>query len=320
MNLAVTSASFLGFGALGWALSGLPSPALSRVAPPPAPAVAGDVCEQTAELAGQATRHELFEEFLVARANCINLTDPDQRADCEEEALEELMEGIDEAKEQFDARVDLCELLGGGPYDPQIDPKDFVKSVDNPYLPLVPGTTMIFEKLGTEEVEVMTVLSTTKDILGVECTVVHHTETDDDVLQEDTLDYFAQDSEGNVWYFGELSLEFDDGELAGIEGSWTAGEDGAKAGIIMLAAPRVGDTYRQEFLLTEAEDAGTVLALDGSVVVPYDNFEDCLVTADFSPLEPGNLEEKSYAAGIGLVLEFDPDNGDRLELVDILFN
>ena len=127
----------------------------------------------------------------------------------------------------------------------------------------------------------------------------------------------AQDVEGNVWYFGELSMEFEDGEPVGLEGSWEAGEDGAKPGIVMWANPEVGEVYRQEFFLTEAEDMGEVLSLDQTVTVPYGRFENCVMTKDFTPIEPDVEENKFYASGVGVVLEIDVESGERAELVDV---
>ncbi len=103
-----------------------------------------------------------------------------------------------------------------------------------------------------------------------------------------------------------------------VEGSWEAGVDGAKPGTIMLATPKVGTTYRQEFLLGEAEDAASVFGLNRTVTVRYGTFKGCLETEEFTPLSPGSLEHKFYAPGIGLVLELDPETGERLELVQIL--
>jgi hypothetical protein len=194
--------------------------------------------------------------------------------------------------------------------------------VDNPYFPLLPGTRWVYETHTSEGVERDEVFVThdTKDILGIECTVVHDVVSFEGEVIEDTFDYFAQDSLGNVWYFGELSKSFDDGQLASLHGSWLAGEDGAQPGVIMKAVPQVGDVYRQEFLVETAEDIGAVVDLSAPAVVPFGNFPSCLETEDYSPLEPGTLEQKFYVFGLGLVLEFDPDSGERTELVQHSLN
>jgi hypothetical protein len=137
-----------------------------------------------------------------------------------------------------------------------------------------------------------------------------------DEKTEDTLDWFAQDAEGNVWYFGELSYTLENGRITDLGGSWRAGADGAKPGIVMRASPEVGDFYRQEFLVGVAEDVAGVVSLSDSVTVPAGSFPGCLLTEESSPLEPGTVEHKDYAAGIGVVLTIE-DDGSRSELVEI---
>jgi hypothetical protein len=226
------------------------------------------------------------------------------------------------------AALAACGGGGGGggdggttPYPmPAFDPMNFVSVVDNPYFPLVPGTKRTYEKVtdeGLEEV-VVEVLFETKVILGVTCVVVRDTETLDGELVEDTRDWFAQDAQGNVWYLGEDTKEYEGGMVVSTEGSWEAGVDGAEAGILMLGDPSlaVGLTYPQESAPGVAEDMATVLSLAESVAVPYGAFASCLETEDFTPLEPGNVERKYYAPGVGLVLEVDEDGG-RNELVSV---
>ena len=134
-------------------------------------------------------------------------------------------------------------------------------------------------------------------------------------LIEDTDDYFTQDVDGNVWYFGELSKGFENGDLASLEGSWRAGVDGALPGIIMKATPAVGDTYRQEFAFGDAEDAAEVLSLTGSATTPGASCAGtCIVTRDFTPIEPDAAEQKYYAPGVGLILELGVETGERVEL------
>ena len=123
----------------------------------------------------------------------------------------------------------------------------------------------------------------------------------DGELIEDTDDWYAQDKEGNMWYFGEDSREIEDGEVVSTAGSWEAGVDGALPGLIMLANPIPGIWYRQEYYAGEAEDVGQVLSLYESVSVTYGQFNNCLQTAEWSLLEPGIVENKFYAAGVGLL-------------------
>lgn len=217
-------------------------------------------------------------------------------------------------------QADCANGSGPAPYDPIIHPEEFVATIDNPYLPLTPGTTFVYEKKtdeGLERVEVR-VTGETKEILGVTCVVVNDVETLDGKLVENTYDWYAQDKDGNVWYFGELSMQYEDGELASLEGSWQAGVEGAKPGIIMMGAPAVGEMYRQEFAPGKAEDMGQIMSLSEPAAVPYGSWDSCLQTRDFTPLEPDVLEYKFYAPGVGLVLEVDPESGERVELVDIL--
>ena len=205
------------------------------------------------------------------------------------------------------------------PYEPAIDPADFVEGVDNPYFPLEPGTTRVYEGGTKDEDEVVTVTVTrkTKVVMGVECVVVKDIEEIDGELVEETYDWFAQDRHGNVWYFGEDTKEFEDGKVDSA-GSWEAGVDGALPGIIMLADPDVGERYRQEFYEGEAEDMGQILKLGQSLAVPYGSFEDVLVTKDWTPLEPSALERKYYAPGVGPIRE-EGLKGDKavLELVSV---
>jgi hypothetical protein len=204
-------------------------------------------------------------------------------------------------------------------YDPVIDPANFVREVTNPYFPLTRGTTRVYESEtdeGTERTEV-TVTGYKKKVMGVRCTVVRDTVTLNGEVVEDTYDWFAQDIEGNVWYMGEASVEMEDGAIVSAFGSWEAGVDCAKPGIIMKAQPMVGDEYRQEYYKCIAEDMGRVLALGESVEVAYGAFNDCVKTADFTPLDPSANEEKYYAPGIGHILTI--EGGKRAEeLVEIV--
>ena len=188
------------------------------------------------------------------------------------------------------------------PYDPHIDPADFQTAVDNPYLPLVPGTTYKFiEKLGkhTSENEV-TITSDTKTIMGVVCVVVRDKVTENGELKEDTFDWYAQDKKGNVWYFGEDTKEFHPHGQVDTEGSWEAGVDRNQPGIIMPANPKPGAPFRQEYGPGHAEDMGQVVAVNQTVTVPAGTFTGCVRTKEWSLLEPG-YEKKWYAKGVGVV-------------------
>jgi hypothetical protein len=195
------------------------------------------------------------------------------------------------------------------PYDPVITPSDFTNSrgkpnpINNTYNPLRPGTTYVFDgtKEGEAQHDVVAVTKSTKSIIGVTTVVVRDTVTVAGFLAEDTFDWFAQDDAGNVWYFGEDTKEYDQqGNVISTAGSWEAGVDGAKPGIVMETAPAIGDTYRQEFALTVAEDMASVASLDETVTVPYGMFDHVLKTKEFSCIEAG-LDFKYYAQGVGLI-------------------
>jgi hypothetical protein len=211
-------------------------------------------------------------------------------------------------------------LTDGAPYEPEVDPSLFVHVIDNPYLPLIPGTSLFYEGIsdGERETEVFEVTHRTKTVLGVRATVVRDRVFVGGDLVEDTLDWFAQDRFGNVWYFGESSHDIENGKVVSTEGSWQAGIDGAQPGIVMLAEPRVGDAYRQEFYAGEAEDQATVVSVEEEVEVPAGSFDGVLVTEDRNPLEPRFLESKYYAPGVGVVLEELVRGGrGRLQMVKI---
>lgn len=279
------------------------------------------ICSQTARAAFRACQNEARDDYWIAVGACKNESDDEARAECRAEAEDERDERLgEECPDQKAARLEVCDLLGEDRYDPPVDPAAFLSPEEtaaspNPWFPLVVGAVRCYEA-GDETIRV-TVTDRTKEILGVTTIVVHDVVSVDDEPIEDTEDYYVQHANGDVWYFGEIAKNFEDGELVDLEGSWTAGVDHAKPGIIMKAAPMVGDVYRQEFKLGDAEDVGEVTATDGSAMVPAAScMGDCVVTRDFTPLEPDVEEAKYYAAGIGSILEVDLESGDRVELVD----
>lgn len=192
-----------------------------------------------------------------------------------------------------------------GRYSPVIKPANFVRVVDNRYWPLIPGTGMHYRGVRgrTPQIDDVLVLRDTATIEGVVCTAVRDTVSERGRAVERTIDWYAQDREGNVWYMGELSLERNHGHMVRADDSWKSGVDGGKPGIIMPADPRPGDAYRQEYYPPgKALDQARVLRLDGRLTVPYGTFDHLLVTSERSPLEP-QTEQKYYAPGIGEVAE-----------------
>ena len=197
----------------------------------------------------------------------------------------------------------------------QLDPADFSTEIDNPYWPMTPGSRWVYRE-GEARV-VVTVTDRTREIAnGVTARVVHDVVSEGGDPVEVTDDWYAQDSEGNIWYLGEDTAEYENGKVASREGSFEAGVDGAQAGIIMPADPQVGQSYRQEYYQGQAEDSGKILALGASAKVPFGSFEGCVETEDLNPLaDPKQIEHKFYAQGVGPVLTIDVANGNREELL-----
>jgi hypothetical protein len=166
---------------------------------------------------------------------------------------------------------------------------------------------------------VVTVSSETKKLAnGITARVVRDTVTEDGELIEDTVDWYAQDADGNVWYMGEDTAEFEGGKITTRGGSWEAGVDGALPGIMVPADPVDGMKYRQEYYAGEAEDNGEVLSVGEQVEVPAGHYTDALLTKDTNALEPKVLEFKLYAPGVGPVLALGVSGGGgREELVNI---
>lgn len=196
---------------------------------------------------------------------------------------------------------------GAGPGWPTtLSPSDFVARVDNPWFPLLPGSEYRYRgsKDGMKTVDVVKVTGRTKRILGVETTVVHDVVSVNGRPEEVTDDYYAQDRKGNVWYFGESTEELDShGRTVSTEGSFQAGVNGARAGVLIPGHPKVGQTGRQEFRKGQAEDHFKILDLNAHVSVPFVSTDHALRTVEWTPLEPKVLDNKYYVRGIGTVRE-----------------
>jgi hypothetical protein len=192
-----------------------------------------------------------------------------------------------------------------GRYRPSIPASNFVTVIDNRYLPFKPGTAFHFRGVrgSTPQTDDEVVMHRKKRILGIACTVVRDTVSEHGKPVERTLDWYAQDKQGNVWYMGEDSFELQHGRFVKASDSWESGVNGAQPGIIMPADPMPGNAYRQEYYPPgEALDQARVITRAGSADVPYGKFTGTLVTSEFSPLEP-QTERKYYAAGVGEVEE-----------------
>ena len=206
-----------------------------------------------------------------------------------------------------------------GAYAPIIDPADFVEVIDNPYLPYAVGSRWVYEgqSEGEDERIEVEVLDDTREVMGITATVVRDTVYVDDEIVEDTYDWFAQDADGNVWYLGEDTREFEDGVAVNAAGAWEAGIDGALPGIVMPADPQVGDAFRQEFYPGEAEDMGEITEVGVVRSIGLGDFDDVVVMTHWTPLEPDVVEEKWYARGVGTIYEEAVAGGDEVvELIE----
>ncbi len=200
------------------------------------------------------------------------------------------------------------------------DPDRFSTTIDNPFMPMVPGTVFRYRESADEGKGrvVVRVTDRTKQIQGIETVVVRARSFLGGKLVEDTFDWYAQDRRGNVWYFGENTKSYENGRWT-TAGSWKAGRDGARAGILMKAHPAVGDSYYQEMAPGVAEAKATVLSRQASATVPYGSFDHLLKTKDVSALSPGEVEHKLYARGIGPVREkFVRGGDDVITLVKVV--
>ena len=192
--------------------------------------------------------------------------------------------------------------------------------VDNPWWPLQPGTRTVFHGLEDGECQVTEVVvakDAKRDFHGAYAGLAARVVVDrvwadplcdgrHGVLLEDTLDWYAQDNGGNVWYVGESTVEYlydDAGHRIGssTEGSWEAGRDGAQAGIVMFRHPVLGQFYRQEYFAGEAEDEARNERVGIRFETRLGRFHDCLKTRETTPLSPGDYEFKYYCRNIGLV-------------------
>jgi hypothetical protein len=279
------------------------------------------VCARTASAATAACSADAVASYSVAFGRCLNTLGAADRNACFAEARDAYAESTALCARQFDARDDLCDALGQRRYDPSFDPDDFVDPLQigrsvrpNRFFPLVPGSEWFYRSPSEENT--IDVLGRVQRIDGVPCTVVHDVVRHNGRVIEDTLDFFAQHVDGSVWYCGEQTGELEHGRVVDVSGSWRAGDDEARPGIVMQAEPHVGQTYRQEFLLGEAEDAATVRTLHGTAAPPAASCaRSCLVTREFTPLEPAAREDKYYAPDIGLILSIDRTTGERLPLI-----
>jgi len=312
---------------------------------PATAAVAAEYCTPTARNQLTACRGETTDDYYTAIAICLNESNSGDRTQCNRDAEAARDEQSDLCEEQYAARKAICSRIGEGRYDPDFDEQNFVSDfahpgISNPYLPIAIGNT--WDYASQSETGHIEVLSDTKLIDDVTCLVVRDQVSEDGAVKEDTDDWFALDRRnGDVWYCGEEVKDYelfegDDPqvpELVAIDGSFKVDRDGAKAGIVVRAAPVRGQLFRQEYSLGNAEDVVEVLEtqyvhgkrpeLDQLVPKALADHlcgAGCVVTRDSTPIDPGVFERKYYARGIGLFLETAPGTGEVNRLVDCNFD
>ncbi len=300
--------------------------ASSAQTPAAAASTASTACKDTTTAAHTACRRQNASDYWIDKGKCFNEKEQADLMECLADANESLAENDELCNDQRLVRGELCDALGPGPYDPRFERRDFVNPTEignsiapNPFFPLLPGRTLVYRS--SEEKVRVTFTNKVKVIDNVPCLVVLDTVEVDGEVAEDTIDWFAQDIYGNVWYCGEATAEYEDDFPVSTDGSFQADVEGARPGIIMKAAPVVGDVYRQEFDLGNAEDAAEVTSLTGSATATAASCsKTCLVTREFTPLEPDAAEFKYYKPGVGFILQTAPGSNVRLQLIQIIDN
>ena len=304
---------------------------------------AAGVCSNAANTLLNACTSQKEGDYLVATVTCQNIVDGAARSACLADAQATRKDDQASCKDVYQARLGVCNVVGEARYEPPFGPdfaNTFVDPTDiggavlaNPYLPLLPGAQWKYvttyrndSGVVVTEHDTVTVTKRRKLIDGITCVVVTDVVISTDGSVENTEDWFAQDTAGNVWYCGEITEDEQtfagdvpaSPELVDIEGSWKTAREGGKPGIQMLAHPVPGKSYRQELLWDVAEDAATVLSVHANESVSGGKFTcngQCVETYEFSGLEPDDQAHKFYAPGIGMILEVDLSNGARNELV-----
>ena len=313
------------------------------------------VCERSANKMFRSCRSEIREEYFAESAKCLNLGDAGEREECFDEVRLARRENRELCGAQREARSNVCDLLMEDRYDPEafLSPANFetnpgVEGAANRYFSLTPGHTYVaLAGEDFEETIVVTVTEELREVLmeedangdpiegtGVNCRLVVDIVLVDGELVEITDDYYALALNGDVHYCGEVARNFENGILDNLDGSFEAGRDLAKSGILIKAEPVMHDAHRQEFLLGEAEDviryvAGAATPTSVGAGEGGENMRDpggrficngqCVKTEEFIPPEPGAGEYKYFIAGIGFVLgvalEDGVPTGERDELL-----
>jgi hypothetical protein len=299
-------------------------------------------CTQTADTMLEACKASVADDGAVGRAVCLNITGTRSRNTCLDDLVDSEDEAIKLCEGQHDSRLAACGVLGEARYAPDVRPSRFDNprrpSHPNPYFPLEVGQH--WEYRTATQVNTVDVVNETKRIAGVDCIVFRDLVFEGGFIHEATDEWYAPAKDGSVWYFGEEVKDFETfagdhplrPELVSIDGSFKAGRDGDKPGVIALPSPKAGDAYLEEFSLGNAEDVTEILsttysygnnpALDEGV--PGQLAErfcagDCVVTKNYSLLEPGLFARKYYARGVGTILEVE-NTGEVVQLVSCNFD
>ncbi|NNF17722.1 MAG: hypothetical protein HKN70_13340 [Gammaproteobacteria bacterium] len=297
-------------------------------------------CSHHAKLLIKACYADRQDDYLVHLADCIYVTSEDDEDECIDDALDERVEKAGECQAVYNARLDLCHLLGEQRFDVEFNTADFVhpddigNSVDpNPYWPLTAGYTQVI--IGEGEVTVVTATDEVRDVGGIPCRVVRDLVFEESSDELDTIEYeaievtqdwYGQHVNGDVIYCGENTYEIEEGLVDNTDGSFANGTDRARAGFLMRAFPGVGEGDRQEMATDEAEDyvryenlATTPPDDEGGDAAAFPCGDACLQTFEVNPRDPGEAEHKYYLPGTGFVLatKLDEDGeptGEREEV------
>ena len=187
-----------------------------------------------------------------------------------------------------------------------VEEGELVSSGRNAYFVLEPGFYQILEgkEDGQDVRNTITVLNETRKIAGVETRVIEDKVWKNGQLAESTRDYYAISKKtSSVYYFGEDVDNYKDGKIDNHDGSWIAGEKGAKFGLMMPGTPLLGSRFYQELAPGVGMDRLEIVSLSETCETPAGKFDRCLKTEETSPLEPGVRDYKLWAPGIGIVEE-----------------
>ena len=308
----------------------------------PAYAQAGDFCTQTADAVLDSCNAGVQGDGVLGQAVCLNISNDAARAKCLDALDDSQQEATTLCTDQHATRLAACGVLGEARYDPDLNPGRFDDplrpSKPNPYFPL--GVGKHWEYRSATQINTVDIVNETKLIAGVNCIVFRDLVFEGGFLLESTNDWYVPAKDGAVWYFGEETGDYETfkgdkpvkPELVTIEGSFKTARDGAKPGIIALATPHVGDAYYEEFALGTAEDVTEILsttyaygkdpALDDGVPAALATrfcAGNCVVTKNYSLLEPGLFARKYYARGVGVILEIE-NEGEVVQLVNCNFD